>query len=145
MAARHTVWALSVTPADQCHCAHLCALLHADSSLWRASNPAERALEVAAAHVGAAAGDARPCHARCVARAQRSALAGVLRVQVGRVCRAAYVSLHVQKMNIKLMAESAEILLISLERFSIKNISRSLHGVLRLLIHVSSQGDYTVQ
>ena len=99
------------TSADQCYYAHLCALLHADSNLWRAghpADPAERALEVAAAHIGAAPGDARPRHARCVARAQRSALAGVLRVQEGRICSASYLGLQSQENSVKQTAESAD-------------------------------------
>ena len=127
---------LALTAADQCHCAHLCALLHADSSLWRAghpADPAERILEVAAAHIRAAPSDARPRHARCVVRAQRSALAGVLRVQEGRVCGASYFGLQSQENSVKQMTVSAEPLLMS-ELLLGGEFEQGLHDVLSPLI-----------
>ena len=126
----------TLASAAQCHCAHLRALLHADRSLWRPghpTDPAERVLEVAAAHVGAAPGDARPRHARCVARAQRSALAGVLRVQEGRVCGAAYLGLQIHGKSVKQMARSAEPLLMTQYQV-IEHLSKGLHDVSSLLI-----------
>ena len=105
--------------AEQCCCTHLRALLHADSSLWRASHPAdpaERVLEVAAAHIRAAPSDTRPRHARCLARAQRSALPGVLCVQEGRVCGAPYLGLQTQEKSVKQMDEGAGVLMMTLCR-----------------------------